>query len=1136
MLTNLINGVSKKRLFHLVAPILLSVILPATLHAQAAGTASIQGTVTDQTGAAVSNATVTLKQTATGVARITTSDGQGVFALPNVPVGPYSLNVAAQGFQTFTQTGVLEVGNSISIDPHLQVGSASEHIEVQASGVALETESSTFKQVIDQSRITELPLNGRQATQLVLVSGGAVTAPANDSVGSKNYPSSTVIAVAGSQGNYNNYVLDGGYHTDNFTNVNLPYPFPDALREFSVESSSLPARNGIHPGSLVNVVTNSGSNQWHGTAFDFVRNNVINATNFFSTSKDTVKRNQFGGTFGGRIISDKLFFFGGYQGTREHKASTATGYCLPTDAMLAGDFSQMPTSGNCARTSAAFKDPITGVAIPSRKLNPASYSPAALNLVKYLPLSLRDSVGRVNVALPGNNTEDQYIGRVDYTWSQRHNLFGRYYLTNYYLPAYFSSSNILLTTLPGNDMRVQTFTLGDTFIFSQHVVNTFHGTYSRRRNNRGPTAGGINANTIGVKIYLYVPVDLRVQMNGGFNVGCGTCSPGYFNVNTEHFADDIDWLRGKHQIAFGGEIIRTGDNTRAGYINNGSYSFGGQASGEILADFLAGQMTAYGTTTAFSQSRTQDTTYRQTTFSIYGQDTWHITPNFTINYGVRWEPNLYQVDKFGRGSTFDQAAFNANSHSTKFPNAPAGSFFYGDPGIPKSFTSNQLANLSPRISMTLDPFGTGKTVLRAGGAMMYDTPPLYMSQRVASNPPFVNQIDLVGTIPFDEPWRTYPGGDPFPGVFPPDATSKFPTNTLWVLLQRKMQTPVIYQWNASIQQDFGRGWMFSMNYLGNQQAHQWLGTGINAANYIPGKWTGPGSCGAVVTAPGAVGTDCSTTANPNDRTPLTLAKPTQGVGYSPTMTLLTDGGTSSYNGLIAAIQHRMSNNLSLLANYTWSKCMDIADTTGDITAPLYQHTTNARLDRGPCGFDVRHIFNTTVVASTHFSSLTGWKGALANNWQVAPLIRILSGQPLNVTSGLDNSRTGVGLDRPNLIPGVNPYTHNKIQRTGTNLAYLNKNAFVQNDIGTYGTIGRNAFRTPTNFFFDLSVSRTFPIYERLSFQLRMESFNVLNHPNFGPVNASNASAFTTSFSSGTFGNVTGALDPRIFQLAGKFAF
>ncbi|QNI37147.1 TonB-dependent receptor [Edaphobacter albus] len=1129
-------GLSNPKILLLLFALLPFLCLPQAW-AQAAGTASIQGNVIDQTGAAIPSATVTLTNTGTRVARTTVTDGSGLYSLPNVPIGPYSLGVSATGFQTYTQTGiVLQVGNNIQINATLQVGNASEHVEVQASAVALDTENSTFKQVIDQTRITEMPLNGRQATQLVLISGGAVNAPAADINTSKNYPTSVVIAVAGSQGNYNNYVLDGGYHTDNFTNTNLPYPFPDALHEFSVESSSLPARNGLHPGSLVNVVTNSGTNQWHGTVFDFVRNNVINATNFFSTAKDTVKRNQFGGTLGGKIISDKLFFFGGYQGTREHKIGNATGYCLPTPAMLNGDFSQMPKSGNCASTGAAFKDPLTGAANPSRKIPVSEFSPAALALVKYLPLSQADANGRVNVALPGNNTEDQYIGRIDYTWSARHSLFGRYYLTNYNLPSYYSPSNILLTTVAGNDLRVQSFTLGDTFIFTPKFVNTFHGTYSRRRNNRGPIAGGINANTLGVKIYLYAPVDLRVQMNSGFNVGCGTCTPGFFNVNTEHFADDIDWLVGKHQIALGGEFLRTGDNTHVGYLFNGSYSFGGAASGEVLADFLTGQMTSYGTTNAFSQSRAQDTTYRQNVFGLYAQDTWHITPKLTINYGLRWEPNLFQTDKFGRGSTFDQAAFNANKHSTTFPNAPAGSFYYGDAGVPKSFTNNQWKNVSPRVSMTLDPFGTGKTVFRAGGAMMYDTPALYTSQRVASNPPFVNEIDINAQTSFDDPWNGYPGGDPFPGVFPPNASATFPTNTLWVLLQKNMKTPVIYQWTASVQQDFGRGWMFSINYLGNQQAHQWIGNGINAAVFIPGNWSGPSSCQGmpqiiVGTAlyPGKIGDPCSTVGNPNARTPLTLANSTQGQGYSPTMTLITDGGTTSYHGVITAIQHRMSDNFSFLANYTWSKCLAVADNPGDIAGPAYEHTLNPRLDRGPCGFDVRHIFNTSIVARSNFHSLQGWKGALANNWQVAPLIRILSGTPLNVTSGVDNSRSGIGLDRPNLVTGGSVYTGAKIyQKSPGNLAYLNKAAFAQNTVGTYGNLSRNAFRQPNYYNVDMSVSRIFPVHERLNFQLRMEAFNVLNHPNLN--------AFTTSLSSGTFGNATGAADPRIFQLAGKFNF
>ena len=483
----------------LLTPLFLLQSLPAS--AQTAGTASIQGTVTDPTGAAIPNAKVTLTNTDTGTARNTVSDGSGLYSLPNVPVGPYSFTVAATGFQGFTQKGVLEVGNNTQINAPLTVGSSSEHVEVQAQGVALETETSTFKQVIDQKRITELPLNGRQATQLILISGGAVNAPTNDLTGSKNYFSSTAIAVAGSQGNYNNYVLDGGTNVDTFTNTNLPYPFPDALREFSVESNSLPARNGIHPGSLVNVVTNSGTNQWHGTVFDFIRNNVVNATNFFSTAKDTVKRNQFGGTVGGKVITDKMFFFGGYQGTRNRQVGNSTSYCLPTAAELAGDFSQQgglcPASkiGTTAGAPNPLVNPANGALINTdptkpnyRKVDPSTYAAPSLALLKYLPLGLADQYGRINIALPANYSEDQYIGRVDYTFNQKHNLFGRFFLANYNQPAYFSPTNLLLTTTAGNDERVMNFTLGDTYILTPKLVNTFHGSYARRRTIAVPPA------------------------------------------------------------------------------------------------------------------------------------------------------------------------------------------------------------------------------------------------------------------------------------------------------------------------------------------------------------------------------------------------------------------------------------------------------------------------------------------------------------------------------------------------------------------------------------------------------------------------------------------------------------------------
>lgn len=1092
---------------------------------QTAGTASVQGVVTDQTGAAVPNAKITLTLTETGLARATVSDGQGIYSLPNIPVGSYSLTVAASGFEGFKQRGVLEVGNSIQINVQLKVGEASEQIEVQADQQALETETSTFKQVIDSLRITEMPLNGRQATQLILVSGGAVTAPTGDLIGSKNYASSTVINVAGGQGNYNNYTLDGGTYTDTFTNVNLPYPFPDALREFSVESNSLPARNGLHPGALVNGVTVSGTNQLHGTAFEFLRNNIINANNFFSSTKDTLKRNQFGGTLGGPIKRDKLFFFGGYQGTRERKQNNATSYCIPTPAELNGDFSKM--GGSCPAKAKKLIDPISGADIStSRKLtNTSELSAQALALTKMLPTSQEDQYGFVQVALPANNNEDQFIGRIDYTMRQNHSLYTRYFLTNYKAPAYYSASNLLLTTTAGNDERVQSATIGDSYTITPKLVNTASATYDRRRDNRGPTAGGINATTVGVQMFDYVPADFRLSVTNGFNIGCGTCSPGFFNTNTEGFTDDVEYVNGKHDIAFGAEIIRTGDNTQAGYLQNGNFTFNGTLSGEGMVDFLVGRMGG------FSQSRAQQTNFRQTIPSAYVQDTYHWTPRLTINAGVRWEPNYFQQDKFGRGSSFSLADFQAGNHSSVYPNAPAGAFFFGDKGVSKSFTDNHPYNFSPRLGMTFDPTGKSRTVFRFGGAIMYDSPSLFATQRMTSTPPYADEIDLSGNISFANPWSAYSGGNPFPGTYPPNSTSTFPLSSLYIVIPRHLQIPTVYQWTASVEQDLGRGWNFSLNYLGNENAHLWLGQGINPAVYVAGTSTGQvGSCGAMTVVP-AKGSPCSSTKNYNNRTLLSLANPSQGAYYNQNFTQLFTGGTSSYNGMIAALQHRMSRTFSFLANYTWSHCISTGDANGDVTGDSFMVPSDPRRDRGPCGFDIHHIFNSTVVARSNFSTLHGWSGRLANNWEVAPLVRVLSGAPLNVTTGsTDVSLTGQGLDRPNLVANADPYTGQKIVPSGKsgNHAYLNASAFSNAATGSFGTLGRNAFRGPHYYDVDMAVNRSFPLHERLSFNLRIEAFNMFNHPFF--------TTFTTTTSSSGFGWATAAADPRVFQAAGKFTF
>ena len=312
---------------------------------QAVAVAEAQGRVLDASGAAVPGAQIRMTEAETGYVRNTTTGADGSYSLPNLPVGPYALEVTAEGFKTHVQSGIiLQVGSSIQVDVTMQVGSVSENVVVMSSAGMVETRSNSVAQVIDERRIVELPLNGRQVTDLIVISGGAMPTPNANMISSKNYPSSTTMSVAGGQGNGTNYLLDGGDNISNFTNVNMPFPFPDALQEFSVETSSLPARNGLHPGGVVNVVTRSGTNQMHGDLFEFLRNGDVNARNFFGVAHDSLKRNQFGGALGDRIIRDKLFFFGGFQLTRNRQNPPQNIAYVPTTTALSGDFSALESA------------------------------------------------------------------------------------------------------------------------------------------------------------------------------------------------------------------------------------------------------------------------------------------------------------------------------------------------------------------------------------------------------------------------------------------------------------------------------------------------------------------------------------------------------------------------------------------------------------------------------------------------------------------------------------------------------------------------------------------------------------------------------------------------------------------------
>jgi Carboxypeptidase regulatory-like domain len=1163
--------------------------------AQIAGTANIQGTVADSSGAVVPQASVTLTDEATHVSRKTTSDSAGVYVFPGVTVGKYDLTVTAPGFSTYSQVGiVLEVGSSIAINPSLTVGTTETKIEVQAEGLRLQTEDPTFKQTIDQQAVTEMPLNGRQMTALITLSGGSSAAPAGDFTGSKYSYQTISVSIAGGGGNTTLWRLDGGDNQDYMGNGNLPYPFPDAVSEFSVESTALGAQDGGHVGGMVNVVTRSGTNAYHGEAFEFIRNNYIDATNFFSASKDTLHQNQFGGTFGGPIKRNKMFAFAAYQRTTADQSQASTQATVPTAANLAGDWSAtdgtpgINGSNPCNSTHAPIQlvDPLTGAKLVGNKYpTPPTYNAASLKLENYFPAinpSLDPSnCGFIFYAIPYALTDNQFVTRVDYTVSPKQNIYGRYFVDGYQFPAYFDEHNIFVTTQSGNIQRVQTFTLGDAYTFSPNFVNAAHISILRRVNNRGYAPNAINATTLGINAYQAAPNGLQIS-EGKFTIGGGTNSVAHFNDNALSVDDDVTWVRGRHQIMFGGEWVQNQLNIGNVYEGNGIFTFNGQYSGsgpnggstigDQNLDFLMGTLGASGTGVPFQQSKEQQNALRGPIPSLYIQDTYHATNRVTLVGGLRWSPNFMPVDYFNRGVEFNMADFVAGTVSTVYPNAPAGVLYYGDKGVSRQFTKNSPWQFSPNFGVSFDPTGTGKTVIRAGTALMYDNPNFFTAQRNQQNPPFATAISNTqssgsGPVIFSEPWSS--GSvttNPFPQPpVPTPAEAEFFAQSQYIVMPPQFHPAYTIQWTLSLQQDLGRGWQMQLYYIGNGTRHDPIGYTFNPAVYIPGNWQAGGTgCSPIVTTgpaavkAGAPGTPCSTTKNQNSRFALTIANPAQGnqiQGGGAGSNIVGDTATANYNGLVSTLQHRLSSTFSLLANWTWSKCLNIQDASGDYAGTNIENPNNQALDYGPCGSDYRNIENVTVVAKSAFSShLNRAERLLINDWVIAPLIHIQSGAPVNVTAGADNSLTNIGNDRPNRVPGVDPYLHIKIRSaTGVaNRGYLNPAAFAEicpNNVtagcpaaGTYGNVSRNAFRTPSFFQFDAQISRIFPIHERLNMIFRLEAFNVLNHPNFA------FSSATQSLTSSTFGQLSTtpsstSTDPpnptfsaRVFQGSLKLVF
>ena len=1093
-----------------IALFLSFMVCCAGLWAQSAATSQISGTVTDQTGAAVPDAQVKLTQTETGLVRTATSGSDGRYVVLSLPTGPYKLEASKQGFSTFVQTGiVLQVNSNPTLDASLKIGSVSDQVVVEAATTMVEVHTTSVGQVIDSQRVVDLPLNGRNPTELIFLTGASAQAPPADLVSAKNYPNETPISIAGGAATGATYTLDGGTHNDPFNNLALPLPFPDALQEFKVETSALPAQYGQHSGGAVNAITKSGTNEIHGDFFEFVRNYKFNARNFFQPVRDSLKRNQFGGTVGGPIKKDKLFFFAGYQGTLVRSNPSSANGTVPTPQMLSGDFSTI-ASTTCQTRAIQLYDPASSAVAANRlpyvgnQIPVSQFSIPAINMLKFYPKP-DNACGKEGFSTKSIQDEHTGVAKGDYQISSKQSAFLRYYVTHSLQPTPYDGVNPLSMTTSGADDLVNSAVFGHTWVVSPTMINAFRATFNRSAvtKTQTPTFDGPS---LGIKMHTLVPGHIVISMTGGPSSAAITSYPAFDPTTGFQLANDFTVIKGKHQFAFGGSWIRTlqyvyGPLNGDGVINfNGSQTAGplNPTAGLGMADFLLGR------TNTFQQGGVQYAYERYHSVGLYTQDNWKLTPHLTLNYGLRWEPYIGGSMPLGYVMHFDRGLFDQNVHSSVYPNAPAGVLFPGDKGFDTNGrpSHTKMNDFAPRVGVVWDPKGNGRMTVRFSWGILYDMPHTLFAYGFSQAPPWAATIAL-NNVSFADPWAGFAGGDPFP--LNPGKNAVFPPFSTYTSYPLDLKVPYLQQWNLSVQKQIGANWLVSASYLGNSTIHLWAEQAINAA----------------VNGPGA------STANTNSRRVLNLANPAQGQ-YFGVIHQLDDGSTASYNAMLLSLQHRIASHFSVLANYTLSHCIS-GPFTSELDGTGYTNPANRNADRGNCvGIDHRHNANFSALQEApRFSDK--WLRAIASDWRFSEIIRIQSGSFITVASGVDNSLTGIGGQRASFIGG-DPFANAKCTASSQFcVPWLNPASFAAPATGTVGNLGSANIQGPGSFQFDMSLLRSFAVRERQKVEIRAEAFNLLNHYRPGAPAASTSNL-------ATFGQITAGGDPRIMQLAFKYIF
>jgi hypothetical protein len=1089
---------------------------------------SLTGQISDSSGAAVANATVTLKNVDTNSAQVTTSNSMGIYLLKPVMPGKYMLTINAAGFASYVQRGIGITANLYATqDVSLKIASApNEVVTVTADAELINSTSAELGATINQAAISDLPLNGRDPSSLVFLAPGTSNVLQHGGEGIQtgfSFPTETGASANGGRQGSTFYMLDGVSNMDNYNLLTAPFPNADATQEFKVITNNFSAQYGFSPGAVVSIVTRPGTNQFHGGAFWFVRNNDLNASDWFSHQVDALKRNQFGGFAGGPIMKDKLFIFGNYQGTKMVYAPTNLRTTTPTAAMLNGDFSALSPDGVTTNLVGPFKT-ING---KPNQLDTAiaSFSPAAVTITK---TGLPGHTSGVTQAAGGDmfytqppvrDTYNEGTTRLDYTLSPSQMLSLRSFTDYTTAPA---------TAVPGNLESIynhQAWTAGfwqEMFYFNNVIthnwtinpttVNTVSVFWNQQSAHNGAQALDSSNQPMCFSKYIKVAElpgscymgALRVW--AGYSIESGWDEPSQEVRNTLGLVDTVNKQIGKHSLTTGINLMRQHAVENTQYPTQPTVVFNGSITGNALTDFLMGYAHEY------MQGAGEIADVAGWQFAPFVQDDLKVLPNLTINLGLRWDPNTAPVSKGGRG-----AAFVPGQQSTMYPNAPKGLIFPGDAGMTDTLMNNTYGYWEPRVGLAWQPKQLPHTVVHAGFGMF--TGPLQYSSynHAADIAPFSPTYDFYGwcwpcsadtsfannsVIHFDDPWSSAGAplsSSPFPKTYPWASTSYKPPSsfvfssgtTISQAFARDFKLGMTQSWNISIEQQINPVMMVRAAYVGSETYHQ--SAEINRNTYVNGA------------AP-----------------------------YSNFGNILENNSnaTASYNSLQLGFDRRMSRGLQVQSNFTWSHAIDLASSSNiSYGNPELGNPFNMRWNRGNSNLDMPwNWVSNFIYQAPEFKNQNRLVREILGGWQLSSIITAQTGNPFSVLSGANNSQSNLWLDRADTVPGVaaNMGKGNR-QSWAYGSGYFSAKAFTNG--ASYGNTGRNAYWGPHVFGIDSGIMKTWDVRERAKLQFRWEAFNLTNHPNFGNPDGTMWGSSHTGMISGL-----GNIPPRVMQGALKLSF